>query len=90
MHVFKKIIFLFLLSLSVFITAQQPVFTQLTEKDGLPDIEFYGVVEDNKGFIWLAADKGLFRYDGKKFKNYTHPDKRGLSVFGVNVNFSLL
>ena len=86
MHVFKKIIFLFLLSLSVFITAQQPVFIQLTEKDGLPDIEFYNIVEDNKGFIWLAADKGLFRYDGKKFKNYTHPDKRGLSVFGVKLD----
>ncbi|WP_299625222.1 sensor histidine kinase [uncultured Tenacibaculum sp.] len=86
MRVFKKILFLFLLSLSVFITAQQPVFTQLTEKDGLPDIEFYNIVEDNKGFIWLAADKGLFRYDGKKFKNYTHPDKRGLSVFGVKLD----
>ena len=86
MHILKKIIFLFLLSLSVFITAQQPVFTQLTEKDGLPDIEFYNIVEDNKGFIWLAADKGLFRYDGKKFKNYTHPDKRGLSVFGVKLD----
>ncbi|WP_299680928.1 histidine kinase [uncultured Tenacibaculum sp.] len=66
--------------------SQHPVYTQLTEKDGLPDIEFYGIVEDNKGFIWLAADKGLFRYDGKKFKNYTHPDKRGLSVFGVKLD----
>ncbi|WP_348769014.1 histidine kinase [Tenacibaculum sp. 190524A05c] len=59
---------------------------QLTEKDGLPDIEFYNVIEDNQGFIWLAADKGLFRYDGKKFKNYSHPDKRGLSVFNVKLD----
>ena len=68
------------------IAAQHPVFTHLTEKDGLPDIEFYNVIEDKDGFIWLGADKGLFRYDGKEFKNYTHPEKRGLSVFGLKTD----
>lgn len=63
--------------------AQQPVTIQLTEKDGLPDIEFYDILEDKEGFIWLAADKGLFRYDGRNFVNFSHPDKRGLSVFGL-------
>ena len=63
--------------------AQHPVFYHLTEKDGLPDIEFYDIVEDKYGYIWLAADKGLYRYDGKTFKNYTHPQKKGLSVFGL-------
>ena len=63
--------------------AQQPVTLQLTEKDGLPDIEFYDILEDKEGFIWLAADKGLFRYDGKTFVNFSHPSKRGLSVFGL-------
>ena len=61
--------------------AQQPVSVHLTEKDGLPDKEFYNIIEDSKGFIWLCADKGLFRYDGKLFKNYSNPEKRGLSVF---------
>ena len=72
----------FIISLSQ-LFAQAPVTIHLSEKDGLPDIEFYGVVEDNKGFIWLAADKGLYRYDGKEFKNYNHPKKKGLSVFGL-------
>ncbi len=61
--------------------AQKPVAVHLSEKDGLPDIEFYNMLEDSKGFIWLAANKGLYRYDGKIFKNFTHPQKRGLSVF---------
>ncbi|WP_179336894.1 sensor histidine kinase [Winogradskyella ludwigii] len=61
--------------------AQQPVSIHLTEKDGLPDIEFYNVLEDSKGFIWLAADTGLYRYDGKTYTQYTNPEKRGLSVF---------
>ena len=56
--------------------AQQPVSVHLTEKDGLPDKEFYNIIEDSKGFIWLSADKGLFRYDGKLFKNYSNPQKR--------------
>ena len=66
--------------------SQHPVFEHLTEKDGLPDIEFYDVLEDVKGYVWLAANKGLFRYNGKEFKSYTNPDKRGLSVFNLKVD----
>ncbi|WP_299159693.1 histidine kinase [uncultured Tenacibaculum sp.] len=79
-------LYFILLFSSTVMLSQHPVFEHLTEKDGLPDIEFYGALEDNEGFIWLAADKGLFRYDGKDFKNYTHPEKRGLSVFGLKLD----
>ncbi|MDC8005184.1 histidine kinase [Aureisphaera galaxeae] len=65
------------------LVAQEPSAIHLTEKDGLPDIEFYDMLPDRQGFIWLAADKGLFRYDGKTFKNYSNPEKRGLSVFNL-------
>uniref|UniRef100_UPI004047634E two-component regulator propeller domain-containing protein n=1 Tax=Flavobacterium sp. TaxID=239 RepID=UPI004047634E len=75
----KTILYLLLFCCAI----QQPVTIQLTEKDGLPDIEFYNVLEDKNGFIWLAADKGLFRYDGKSYLNLNHPQKRGLSVFGL-------
>ncbi|WP_225035035.1 histidine kinase [Winogradskyella sp. SM1960] len=78
----KKILFFILFQLCLGYTqAQEPVSVQLTEKDGLPDKEFYNIIEDRNGFIWLAADKGLFRYDGKVFKNYSNREKRGLSVF---------
>lgn len=63
--------------------AQEPVSIHLTEKDGLPDIEFYDVLEDSKGFIWLASDSGFYRYDGKTYIQYTNKEKRGLSVFGL-------
>ncbi len=78
---YKNIFLFFLFALSLTIQAQQPVSIHLSEKEGLPDVEFYDVIEDNEGYIWLAADKGLYRYDGKTFKKYTHPQKRGLSVF---------
>lgn len=63
--------------------AQEPVTIHLSEKNGLPDKEFYNIFEDNKGFIWLCADKGFFRYDGVTYKNYSNDEQRGLSVFGV-------
>ncbi|MBU2939284.1 histidine kinase [Lacinutrix sp. C3R15] len=64
--------------------AQQPVSIHLTEKDGVPDNEFYDIIEDNDGYIWLAADKGLFRFDGVNYKKFQHPEQRGLSVFSLN------
>lgn len=68
--------------------SQEPVSIHITQKDGLPDIEFYDMLEDSKGFIWLAADKGLFRYNGKEYTNYSHPNKRGLSVFNLQEDSS--
>jgi ligand-binding sensor domain-containing protein len=67
--------------MSSYIIAQKPVAFQFTEKDGLPDIEFYNLIEDKEGFVWFTADKGLYRYNGKEFKSFTHKQKRGLSVF---------
>ena len=81
---FRKALFLFGICCASFIIhAQEPVNIHLSEKNGLPDKEFYDIIEDSKGFIWLSADKGLFRYDGKSYKNYTHPKQQGLSVFNT-------
>ena len=79
----KKLFFSFFFFTIFIVCGQSPVTINLTEKDGLPDIEFYDIIEDKKGFIWLAADKGLYRYNGKTFQNYTHKKKRGLSVFNL-------
>lgn len=76
-----RILQLYISLFSLFLFAQEPVVFQFTEKDGLPDIEFYNGIEDSKCFIWLAADKGFYRFDGKDFKNYSNEEKRGLSVF---------
>lgn len=65
------------------IWAQDPVTIHLTDKEGLPDYEIYDVLEDSNGYIWIAANKGLFRYDGKVYTLFSHPQKRGLSVFGL-------
>jgi ligand-binding sensor domain-containing protein len=69
--------------ISSLLLAQQPASIHLTEKDGLPDIEFYNLTEDSQHYIWLAADKGLYRYDGRNFTHYAHPKQKGNAVFGT-------
>ncbi|VXB44159.1 conserved hypothetical protein [Flavobacterium sp. 9AF] len=70
----------------ILLQAQTPTRFQITEKDGLPDYEIYDLIEDKEGFIWIAANKGLYRYDGKEFLHFNHPKKRGLSVFGLTLD----
>lgn len=43
---------------------------QYTIDDGLPSNECHGTVMDPKGYLWIATDRGLSRYDGYNFKNY--------------------
>ncbi|AXG71433.1 sensor histidine kinase YpdA [Kordia sp. SMS9] len=68
---------------SAYAIAQQPASIHLTEKDGLPDIEFYNITEDSKNYIWLASDKGLYRYNGRSFEYYVHSSQKGNAVFGT-------
>ena len=78
-----KVLHIILLIWAPFIIAQTPVITQISEFDGLPDSEIYDLIEDQKGYVWIAANKGLYRYDGKTFQLFTNQTKRGLSVFGL-------
>ncbi len=79
----KKLVLSILFFVSFIVFAQEPITIHLTKKEGLPDKEFYDIFEDDKGFIWLCADKGFFKYTGKEYKKYNNIEQRGLSVFGV-------
>lgn len=56
--------------------AQTPVFKHFTTEDGLPSSECYQVLQDKRGFIWIATDRGVSRYNGYRFENFT--TKNGL------------
>ena len=45
-------------------------FEQLTTKDGLSQSSVYDMVQDQQGFIWIATQDGLNRYDGDQFIHY--------------------
>lgn len=50
-------------------------FENLSSKDGLSQVTINDIVEDQFGFIWIATQDGLNRYDGYDFKVYK--SKRG-------------
>ena len=63
---------------------QDPFFRNYGPEEGLPSYQVYQVHQDKKGFLWLATDHGLARYDGVDFKVYTVED--GLcdnTIFGI-------
>lgn len=65
----------FILTLSS-LTAQDKVFKFFNLKDGLPSNNIFKIRFDHKGFLWLAHDKGISRYDGNTFKNYNNPNQK--------------
>lgn len=46
------------------------LFQHLTTSNGLNRNEVVGILQDRKGFIWLASDAGLQRWDGHDFLNF--------------------
>ncbi|MFA5300183.1 MAG: two-component regulator propeller domain-containing protein [Lutibacter sp.] len=68
-----KIIHLFIVYLLFHTTlfAQIPGLTQFTTNNGLPSNTIYDIVQDENGFIWIATDYGVSKFDGLTFKNFT-------------------
>lgn len=64
------VVYLFLFS-GLDADAQEYQFTHFTVEDGLPSPETYFVHEDVYGYIWIGTDRGLSRYDGYEFTNFT-------------------
>jgi len=54
----------------------------LNEEQGLPSSQIKWVVEDPKGFLWIAQNAGLTKYDGYNF--YTYNTKNGLPSNNIN------
>ena len=52
----------------------QKNFHHLDRLDGLPAQQVNQILEDSLGFIWMATNNGLCRYDGKEFKVWRASD----------------
>jgi signal transduction histidine kinase/ligand-binding sensor domain-containing protein len=59
-------------------------FRNFTELSGLPSSETYHAIQDKTGFVWIATDNGVARFDGDEFVIYNR--SKGLTdntVFGM-------
>lgn len=66
------LLFLFLIALPASILAQEPAYRVLDYTMGLPSNSVYNILQDSKGYIWMGHDKGLTRYNGSEWKNYSN------------------
>ncbi len=56
-------------------------FEHITVNEGLSHSDAMAVVQDQQGFIWIATNKGVNRYDGYEIRHYLLPidNENGLS-----------
>ncbi len=50
--------------------AQEVSYFHYEVEDGLPSNEIYRIIQDEKGYIWLATAMGASRFDGQMFTNF--------------------
>ncbi|NPA37671.1 MAG: hypothetical protein GXO47_12575 [Chlorobi bacterium] len=53
----------------------------------LPEANIYDITEDYKGFIWIATQNGLCRYDGNEVITYIHKFKDSTTISSNFINF---
>ena len=51
-----------------------PVFQSLSTKNGLPQDIVNDIAINSDGFVWIATDGGLVRWDGIRTKRVAGPD----------------
>lgn len=51
-----------------------PVLQHYSVDEGLPSSEVYQTIQDERGYIWLATDRGLSCFDGNMVRNFTTDD----------------
>lgn len=77
-----KILLFFVFAYFPIPTSAQPnliTFEHITVEDGLAHNRVWHILQDSKGFLWLATGYGLSRYDGYKFTNFRQGGESTLS-----------
>jgi signal transduction histidine kinase len=55
----------------------------LQEVKGLPTKELNDLHVDKKGYLWIAHDLGISRFDGLNFIHFSHPGQSSLSMSDI-------
>ncbi len=64
-------------------SAQSFAFREYTIEDGLPSSYIYDITQDEDGFIWLATEGGVSKFDGVSFQNYPIPELGSEEVINI-------
>lgn len=55
----------------------------ITQQHGLPSNTVYDIFQDSKGFLWIATENGLARYNGHTFFTYENTAVRSQAMSGI-------
>jgi len=72
MPVLRCLLYWCCLTIGSALYAQDPYHTVLNKADGLPSNTVFDLFQDSRGFVWIAGEAGLTRYDGYEFKTYSN------------------
>jgi len=61
----------FILFFSDLTEAQQVYMRKIEHDNGIQAHDIYSVFEDSKHYLWFTSDGGVWRFDGKNYKNFT-------------------
>ena len=71
----RKILLIILFCLVTFVVfSQQLSFKSFSLKEGLPTAQIFDIMQDSKGYLWLATLNGAAKFDGFKFQVFTKND----------------
>ncbi|MEJ2882025.1 ligand-binding sensor domain-containing protein [Pedobacter sp. GR22-6] len=70
----KPLLLLFFFFTAFTAQAQRSYLQHFSTKDGLPSNNCFYTLQDSKGYIWVASDAGVSRFDGKLFENFSVDD----------------
>ncbi|MDE6095930.1 MAG: hypothetical protein K2G52_07065, partial [Muribaculaceae bacterium] len=85
----KQLFFILFLLSSVTSFAVRDEFSvsYLGVESGLSNNHVTGITQDKRGFIWIATDEGLSRFDGHHFKTYYKDEiSESSSITGNELN----
>ena len=73
---FKELFFFICFIIAFFKIHAQPdlKFSTISIRDGLSSNSINDIINDEAGFLWVATDDGLNRFDGQEIKRFHHQD----------------
>lgn len=71
------------MTLAVWNTTGEPLLRRLGGDAGLSNNYVMGITQDRNGFVWIATESGLNRFDGKSFKSFKAGDS-GIAANELN------
>lgn len=80
----RPLILTLLFGLGFSLHGQLPYAVHYGAADGFGSDAFYALLQDLRGFIWVAGAAGLYRFDGNEAIPYRHHEQSSLA--GGNLN----